>query len=116
MIRLNSPPPKLPYDLYAYNPTGIKLTIHNIADTKNPKTTNVTTRLLRLINPIHVNKDNNEKARARITYTNIRRPIANHKPNINHKPLKETRKLNKPTSQVARDIQPKIVNRIGRDE
>jgi len=51
---------KLPYDLYEYNPTGIKLRRKEIADTKNQRITNERTRFLNLIIPIPVKSERTE--------------------------------------------------------
>lgn len=67
MKRLKKLHPKLPYDLYEYNPTGIRLIRKEIADTANHKIANEIARFLNLIIPIHVKSESNENTIANKT-------------------------------------------------
>lgn len=114
--RLNKLLQKLPYELYEYNPTGIKLIRNEITETKSQSTTNETTRFLYLIKPIPVNKESKENAIASKTAINTRSPIPNPKLNINPSQLKDTKKEKIPIIHVINDIHPitvKIVLRYG---
>lgn|GEM_PF-1437347 len=114
--RLKKLPQKLPYDLYEYSPTGIKLMINEATETTNPSTAKEMTRFLNLIIPIHVKSESNENTIANNTVINTRSPIPNPKLNINPSPLKEIKNENIPMIQVISDIRPtmvKIVLRYG---
>jgi hypothetical protein len=103
-------PPKLPYDLYEYNPTGIRLITKEIAETANHKTANDITRFLNLIIPIHVKSESNENAIANNTAINTRSPIPNPRLNINPSPLNEIKNEKIPIIHVISDIRPTTVN------
>ena len=65
--RLKKLPPKLPYDLYEYNPTGIRLISKEIADTANQRIAKDNTRFLNLNIPIHIKSESNENTIANNT-------------------------------------------------
>jgi len=100
---------KLPYDLYEYIPTGIKLIINETAEIVNHKIANDIVRFLNLIIPIHIKRESNENIIANNTAINTRIPIPTHRLNINPSPLKETKKENIPITPVIREIRHTIV-------
>ena len=67
MRRLKRLPQKLPYDPYEYNPTGMKLTRNERAETAHQIIANEITRFLNLIIPNHVKRESNEKTIANNT-------------------------------------------------
>jgi len=52
---------KLPYDLYEYNPTGMKLISKSNTDTEKTRIDSEITRFLNLIIPIQTRRESKEK-------------------------------------------------------